>query len=475
MIAKCPNCGGALEYDVISDRMNCSHCMSSFMVGELQMAEERKEAEVINNQNYNVYGNEYYAPPQNQYYGQAINQDNQSAYYYNQKPDTNDYVQDNLYYYKNQSYNQETYVNPFRTDMSDSWSRKASTHEYNENADELMECNIYTCTACGAELMINGVESSTYCAYCSQPTIVFDRVSMQRKPKLIIPFSISKDQAMNIIRERLNRGAFIPEEMKHFKVDTLRGIYVPYWLVDVEYRDSMLIKGTVSRGKNTTIKHYYRRAEARFKRIPVDASKRFNDMSSTRLEPFDYNYRREFNPQYLSGFYSDCSDEEASMVDYKASLRAKEVFEDKIIESVNASSKKIVANKPQFKVNAKTYMMIPVWFMIFKYLGKDYTIMVNGQTGKLVGAVPTQKHKVVLFFSVFAAVFSILLFFLINALIFTGDGFSEGQENMMFYCLFGAGICYANAFKKFKKYKKSIELTEENEIRHFVKDRQEGM
>ncbi len=62
-----------------------------------------------------------------------------------------------------------------------------------QSASETMECNIYTCTACGAELAINGVESSTFCAYCGQPTIVFSRVSSEAKPKYIIPFSITKE------------------------------------------------------------------------------------------------------------------------------------------------------------------------------------------------------------------------------------------------------------------------------------------
>ena len=34
---------------------------------------------------------------------------------------------------------------------------------------EEMECSVYKCTSCGAQLILNDVEVATYCAYCGQP------------------------------------------------------------------------------------------------------------------------------------------------------------------------------------------------------------------------------------------------------------------------------------------------------------------
>ena len=104
--------------------------------------------------------------------------------------------------------------------------------------EDTMECNIYTCTACGAELAVNGVESSTFCAYCGQPTIVFSRVSSEIKPNYILPFSITKEQAVASIRNQLKKGFFISNEIKNFSVERVRGIYIPYWLFDIHYADS---------------------------------------------------------------------------------------------------------------------------------------------------------------------------------------------------------------------------------------------
>ncbi len=55
--------------------------------------------------------------------------------------------------------------------------------DYSSDELDFMDCNIYTCTSCGGELSVNGVEASTFCPYCGQPTIVFSRVSQRMEPK----------------------------------------------------------------------------------------------------------------------------------------------------------------------------------------------------------------------------------------------------------------------------------------------------
>ena len=41
---------------------------------------------------------------------------------------------------------------------------------------------------------------------------------------------------------------------------------------------------------------------------------------------------------------------------------------------------------------------MPVWFLHYKYLGKDYEFAMNGQTGEVAGIVPVSRLKKILFF-----------------------------------------------------------------------------
>lgn len=77
---------------------------------------------------------------------------------------------------------------------------KTEEIEFCEDSGEVIELKIFSCTSCGAELAVNDVEASTFCAYCGQPTIVFKRVDKKVKPAYIIPFLIDKEQAEHSFR-----------------------------------------------------------------------------------------------------------------------------------------------------------------------------------------------------------------------------------------------------------------------------------
>lgn len=261
-------------------------------------------------------------------------------------------------------------------------------------ASDRMECNVYTCTSCGAELSVNGVEASTFCAYCGQPTIVFSRVSEELKPALIIPFKVSKEQAITAIRSRFGRGAFVPDEVKNFEVERVHGIYVLYWLFDTYYHDKQMIKGTVGSGDDRKTKYFLREAECEFTNLTLDASSNLNDESSQRLEPFDMKELRPFEVSYMSGFYADRYDKSSKELEDLALKRSGELFDEQMLASCNASNLSIERSNPTRQVKNATYALFPAWFMTFRYQDKPYTMLVNGQTGKLVGAVPYEEQKV---------------------------------------------------------------------------------
>ena len=64
---------------------------------------------------------------------------------------------------------------------------------YGSAEKEFMDCYIYTCSSCGGEIIINGSEASTKCIYCGSSSVVFDRISKEKSPECILPFSITKE------------------------------------------------------------------------------------------------------------------------------------------------------------------------------------------------------------------------------------------------------------------------------------------
>ncbi|MCM1178770.1 MAG: TFIIB-type zinc ribbon-containing protein [Clostridium sp.] len=346
-----------------------------------------------------------------------------------------------------------------------------------EDAAEMMECEVYYCTSCAAQLIMNDVESATFCAYCGQPTIVFDRVAKQRKPDFILPFSVSKTQALAIIRRQLGKGAYIPQEIKDFRVDMLRGIYVPHWLFDIYCHDSQYLTGEVGSGDRARTYQYFREAEHDFKKITVDASRTLNDESSIRLEPYDMKDLKPFSPGYLSGFYADCSDEFMDVMEFTAAERAKKLFWQEIKDSIPAHSIKIKSSAFRHEMAGKYYALLPAWFLVFRYQGRSYTIMVNGQTGKMVGAVPVEKKKVQRDICILGIVFSILLTVIFGYLLDAAvsvDGFADEIIEIIGLIVTEAAISAGAAWKTLSSYKKSQQLTTATEIKGYVSERQGG-
>ncbi len=332
-----------------------------------------------------------------------------------------------------------------------------------------MKCHIVSCTSCGAELAVNNVESATFCIYCGQPAIVFHRVSKMLKPQAIIPFSITKEEAVSLLRKRIKKGAFIPRGIKNFELERVNGIYIPFWVYDIKYSDKQILSGKCGK----TRRSYLRKAEWNFKNVTLDASSKLYDTSSQRLEPFNMKDLVPFHEGYLSGFYADKYDQTASDLEELAFKRCKEIFDNKLKNTVPASSVYIKESHPKPKVLKCIYALFPAWFLTLRYKGKAYTLLVNGQTGKIVGGLPFLVFKVILLFLSLFALLAPLLGSLISAIyeyFISRDAFSLFMWGYLFTSGFILFIGYCVLFS----VKKHIKDTSTKEIEAFSKHRQKG-
>ena len=118
-------------------------------------------------------------------------------------------------------------------------------------------------------------------------------------------------------------------------------------------------------------------------------------------------------------------------------------------------------------------MMMPVWFFTFKYDNKPYTVLVNGQTGKVVGTMPWQKKKIYsIAISVFVLTLALCAFLSwasINKLLGMSSFYAQG-----FAALFTmSSIFFAKGFTGIRRILKNLKLTQSEAIFKFVRKRQE--
>ena len=350
---------------------------------------------------------------------------------------------------------------------------------YNTKDKDLMDCYVYSCSECGGEIIINGTEASTTCVYCGNSNVVFSRIAKQKCPEFVMPFSITKEKAIELVHKKINKGIFIPKEIKNFSIDCIRGIYLPYWIINASYTNAAVIEGQVRSGKSTVTRYFGRAGKLKLTRFPIDASLALSDESSSRLEPFELSHLKPFDEDYLAGFYSNVSD--VTYIDLKRATlkRAEEFFAKEAMDDVRASRKKIVSSIPSVKIeNNMVYAMLPAWFITFKYKGKPNTILVNGDTGKVVCALPWNKG---LFYSLLFSVGAVLTtaaFFVFKytlPVFFMGRSSSSGSDSrgkIIAFLIAGIIALFSVGIRKMIKVVKSIKLTQDKSMFNFTKKRQ---
>ena len=124
--------------------------------------------------------------------------------------------------------------------------------------------------------------------------------------------------------------------------------------------------------------------------------------------------------------------------------------------------------------------MFPAWFITYYHKGKHNTILVNGQSGKVVCGVPWNK---VLFFALLIVTGIVLtaLTFLVmrpflEAMFSSSSGShshsSNGNGKLLGVIIAGAVALFSLGIAKIRKVIKSIDLTQAKSIFNFVKKRQ---
>ncbi len=338
-------------------------------------------------------------------------------------------------------------------------------------ASATYECNIYTCSSCGGEVAVSGTEASGICLYCGSPTLIFNRISNRMKPDGILPFQITHQQAYESITRHIKSGKFVPSEATKIKEADIRGIYIPYRLLSGDIYDTVVITSTEGYGKSSHTIFNGMAGYAEFRNVPFDASASLNNEYSQKIEPFYYDDVKEFDEDYLSGFYSDIQDSSNKELKRTAKYRCDQMFGDKCKEIVKGHDAKVFQSVPSVRLKDDgLYLMMPCWFYTFVYEGKPYTLLVNGQTGKTAGTIPWDKKRL----GGIAAAITIGMTALFSIPFFFGDSeLNAAMSGMYLYILpFLAGMFIFIGCLSMRSVKKELAMTRDKRVFRFVKERQ---
>lgn len=361
---QCPACTGPLHYSAKSGKLECDYCDSSFDVAEIEALYARKEAEAAAAKQ---------AADAKAEAAQAAKAEAAEA-----------------------------------AAASGGWDTSDLSRDWGAEADGL---HVYSCPSCGAELICDQSTAATACPYCGNPAIVPGQFSGALRPDYILPFRLSKDDAVQALRAHYKGKPFLPRSFTSANhIEQIQGVYVPFWLFDggaegaASYRASNTNVYETGDYEITETRHYHvvRAGSLAFEKIPVDASSKMPDDHMDSIEPFDYTQLRPFSTAYLPGYLADKYDVTIDDSRDRADTRCRETLAQALRDTVTGYGACVTEREDIALRRGKVhYALLPVWMLSTKWHGQDFLFAMNGQTGKLVGDLPTDRGR---FWGMFAAI-----------------------------------------------------------------------
>lgn len=361
---QCPACTGPLHYSAKSGKLACDYCGSSFDVAEIEALYARKEAEAAAAKQ---------AADAKAEAAQAAKAEAAEA-----------------------------------AAASGGWDTSDLSRDWGAEADGL---RVYSCPSCGAELICDQSTAATACPYCGNPAVVPGQFSGALRPDYILPFRLSKDDAVQALRAHYKGKPFLPRSFTSANhIEQIQGVYVPFWLFDggaegaASYRASNTNVYETGDYEITETRHYHvvRAGSLAFEKIPVDASSKMPDDHMDSIEPFDYAQLRPFSTAYLPGYLADKYDVTIDDSRDRADTRCRETLAQALRDTVTGYGACVTEREDIALRRGKVhYALLPVWMLSTKWRGQDFLFAMNGQTGKLVGDLPTDRGR---FWGMFAAI-----------------------------------------------------------------------
>lgn len=356
---QCPACMGPLHFSGESGKLECEYCGSAFDLAEIEALYAEKEKEAVAAQQAAEEKSEKTA-------GQEL------------------------------------------TDDEGTWDTSDISRDWGEDGAGM---KAYSCPSCGAELICDATTAATSCPYCGNPTVVPGQFAGTLKPDYVIPFKLSKEDAMQKLKEHYKGKIFLPKSfMQENRIQEIRGIYVPFWMFDGEAAGDAHYEATRSRSYRsgdyevTETKHFhiYRSGSVSFEKVPVDASSKMPDDHMDSIEPYDYSELKPFSTAYLPGFLADRFDVTVDQSQERADRRCKGTLEQALRSTVCGYDTCVqLEGRIHLRRGKVRYALLPVWMLNTKWQGKDFLFAMNGQTGKLVGDLPISWGR---FWGLFAAI-----------------------------------------------------------------------
>ena len=284
------------------------------------------------------------------------------------------------------------------------------------DSDAMVDIRTTSCPSCGAQVEFDGVTYARECPFCATPVVTDTGTQRHIKPQAVLPFVLTEDQARSEMTKWLGSLWFAPSALVEYarKGRALAGIYVPFWTYDADTRSaytgqrgehyyetrsvSVMVNGRRETRQEQVQKTRWYSASGRVARdfddVLVMASKSLPARLGNDLTPWDLTALQPYAPDYLAGFSAEGYTVPLADGYQMAQAQMNSVIQQDVMRDIGGDVQRIDSLNSGYSNETFKHVLLPVWMAAYKYNGKSYRFLVNGQTGEVQGERPYSIWKI---------------------------------------------------------------------------------
>lgn len=278
------------------------------------------------------------------------------------------------------------------------------------------QVRVARCPSCGALVEFRGAEHATECPFCATPVVAGTGTERLIKPQGVVPFRLTEPQARDRMTRWLGSLWFAPNGLVDYarKGRAMTGIYVPYWTFDAatrtryqgargeyyyETRTVMVeVNGRMEQRQEQVQRIRWYPASGRVSRffddVLVMASRSLPRNYTEALAPWDFSDLKPYSPDYLAGFTAEGYTVSLSDGHGLSQQVMQQVILNDVRRDIGGDEQRVDAVNTDFSEETFKHILLPVWMAAYRYGGKSFRFVVNGQTGKVQGERPWSAWKI---------------------------------------------------------------------------------
>lgn len=279
----------------------------------------------------------------------------------------------------------------------------------------------FGCSNCGAALRVDATLRTTKCPYCASPQLVQREPQAGRiEPAFTLGFALGEEPARERVRGWLQtRGFFREPRLKSAEIIDLKGIYVPAFLytatahakysVDIgeNYQETETYTTTDSKGNTVVRTRIVTKTEWRslfgtfsayVADVLVTASRGIGNAELEAVEPYDLLQMRRFAPAMLSGWIAEEPTMQAHECMQLARGETMAHLGSRLERFMPGDSHRELQFDTQLENESADLVHVPMWVLAARHDPQKppVRILVNGQSGKVVGVAPLSWLRIIL-------------------------------------------------------------------------------